>query len=157
MTNTLVTTKDSFKLKQGTGTNKTSSRGSNNPNYGKKFTKELCDKLSVAHMGNRHTEATKAKMSATRKGRVITWGDKISAAKTGKPSNRKYWPPVTWHDKISEGHLGHRRYHRDDIVAVIKDNPSIKVMELAKYLGTGCGHIVANWGGINKLRKEAGL
>lgn len=52
-------------------------------NLGKKFTKELYPNYAMRN--KKHSTKTKEKMSKQRKGRKITWGDKISKTKKGKP------------------------------------------------------------------------
>jgi hypothetical protein len=53
------------------------------PNQGKTYSKELCDKLSKAHLGHTHSEESKNKM----KGRV-PWNKGLNYH-TGKPSGMK--------------------------------------------------------------------
>jgi len=45
---------------------------------------ETKEKLRIVNTGKSHTDATKEKMSLSRKGCVISWGDKISESKKGK-------------------------------------------------------------------------
>ena len=50
--------------------------------YGKKFSKQHIQNLRKSHLGNKQSKKTKEKIRKFMKKRKITWGDKISKAKT---------------------------------------------------------------------------
>ena len=103
--------------------------GSKHWAYGKKFSSKYKENLSKSHMGNRHSQATKDKMSKTRKGRAITWGSKISEAKY----------------KVAE--RGVLDFILKNPYAVIRD-----IMEHFKLKSNGPIHRL---GGLRQLRQKA--
>lgn len=69
-------------------------KGKNHWNYGRKpwnlgipHSKESNEKNRLAHLGKKHTEEWKKKISNKLKGRKVTWGDKISEGKKGKQTS----------------------------------------------------------------------
>lgn len=96
--------------------------------YGKKFSVELCKKLREAHIGIGHTQATKDKMSKTRKGMIITWGDKISKSKC----------------KITE----------KEILNFIAKNPYATVKDIMKYFKLRTNGAIHRLGGLRRLRRK---
>jgi len=57
-------------------------------------------------IGGRHSKESREKLSKATLGRIVTWGDKISAGKLGKKR-----PPLSkdWRKRISEGMKGIKR------------------------------------------------
>ena len=65
-------------------------KGVPNPKHGdairgRKHSPEHCEKISKGNTGKTHTAEHKAYMRDMMTGRSVTWGDKISAGKLGKP------------------------------------------------------------------------
>jgi len=110
------------------------------PMKGYKFTDEQRKRLSESHMGQRawnkglkatvkHTDSTKENLRHVMKGRNITWGDKITEAKT------KFW--------------------KEDIIAFIKNNPDCMIKDIKEYFGMRSATPIHRHGGLRKLKKEA--
>ncbi len=67
---------------------------------GKKQSKETIEKRSQKLKGQKRSDYTKQLMSESAKGKIITWGDKISEAK----KNSTYRHPKEIMDKIAQIH-----------------------------------------------------
>lgn len=66
----------------------------------KHLSDEAKQKLKLINTGKAHTVETKEKMSITRKGCVISWGEKISQSKKGKTMSEEH------KNKLREAKLG---------------------------------------------------
>lgn len=103
--------------------------GSKHWAYGKKFSKKHKENMSKGHIGNKHSQATKDKMRKTRKGRVITWGDKISEAKC----------------KVA----------KEEVLNFIAKNPYVSTKDIMEYFKLKSNGPIHRLGGLRQLRQKA--
>lgn len=112
------------------------------PVKGYKFTPEQRKKLSEAHKGQAAwnkglyggyacSEETRRKISEKLKGRIITWGDKITIAKT--------------------------KVHKDKVLEYLKQKPEATLSDLKKVFNVQSNTPFQKLGGLRRLRKEAVL
>lgn len=97
--------------------------------YGKKFSSRHISNMSKGHMGHRPTKITKEKISRMHKGRIITWGDKISKSKC----------------KIT----------KEEVLVFLTKNPQISLKKILIHFGFKTSGPIMRLGGIKQLRKEA--
>ena len=81
-------------------------KGKSHPNFGRRFSKEWCEKISESNKGKLRSEKTKQKMSLASKGRVVSdkTRKKISKTLTGKPLSEKT------KEKLSLAHQGKNHF-----------------------------------------------
>ena len=109
------------------------------PVTGYKFTEEQKKRLSKAHIGQvawnkgekgfKHTEQSKQNMSKAQKGRKITWGDKITIAKT----------------KVT----------KEQLIQYLSSSPQATLAETMSAFGLKSHMPICKHGGLKKLKMEA--
>lgn len=109
------------------------------PVLGYKFTKEQKKRISDAHKGQKawnkglsgfkHSDISKENMSKAQKGRIITWGHKISKAK--------------------------KKVTRQQILEYLKNNQESSLREIRDHFKLKSNSPIRAYGGLRKLRKEA--
>jgi hypothetical protein len=108
------------------------------PCLGYKFTDDQRNRLSESHKGQKawnkgktgfkHSQEARINMSRVQKGRKITWGYKISEAKT--------------------------KVRIEDIISILKHDPEVSLKAMMLELGIKTHGPILKLGGLRKLRKE---
>lgn len=98
------------------------------PVKGYKFTDEQRRKLSESHKGIRHSMQTRLNMSKTRKGRSITWGDKISQAKI--------------------------KLRKEEVLTFLQHHPNATIADTKKDFKLKSHGPISRLGGLRNLKKE---
>jgi hypothetical protein len=111
---------------------------------GMTFSAEHRANISAAQRGKVVSATARANLSAALKGRQITWGDKISAAKTGQPAPLLRGPKPGRRIAVPAYRAAHAR--------VVSDRGRAALQPCADGCGRAARHWSFNWRSVSRGR-----